>query len=384
MKSIITKTSNGFLLIILMIAMIPSTASSQQIGLEVDSIFTVVFGADTTNRGTRFMYMPNRGGAILSGHLRENAPNPEFWNPQFLGLSSATFGVNSRASGDASMVWGGNNNALSSAATAFGESNEASSAYSTSWGFRNKATSFLETTFGRYAEVSNGDPFSWIENQPLLSIGNGTSDDLRNNAFTILKNGNIGINESNPGTLLHIESDQASGRSIALSLVAGASKRPSIQFSEFPGLSGSLNSGMSIEYDGRLGTTENKIYINSIETATAGSGLPVVTFKNDGDTDINGFVKIGDEATAVKYKTIILNTPNNSNFSSSANHGLDQTKIIGMQASLVDGLNTLFPNDRISAWSYTVRITGAEVRIEIESGSTITDKPVTVTLTYIE
>lgn len=299
--------------------------------------------------------------------------------------SSTVWGFRNNADGTDATVWGVDNNIDGQRITAWGRENKASGLTSTVWGRGNDAQSIYETVLGRYAEISNTpERFQWQEDDQLLAIGNGASPSIRNNAFTILKNGNIGINESDPGTLLHIESDQVSGRSIALSLVAGTSKRPSIQFSENSGLAGSLNSGMSIEYDGRSGGSENRIYINSIETAAAGSGLPVVTFKNDGDTDINGFVKIGDEATAVKYKTVTLNTPNSPGFFSSTIHGLDQTKIIGMQASLVDGINTLFPNDRISAWSYTVRVTDTQVRLEIESGSTINNKPVTVTLTYVE
>jgi hypothetical protein len=58
-------------------------------------------------------------------------------------------------------------------------------------GYNTVAVSY-STAIGRY-NVGGGDPTTWVATDPLFEIGNGTFS-AKNNALTILKNGNIGIN----------------------------------------------------------------------------------------------------------------------------------------------------------------------------------------------
>jgi hypothetical protein len=78
---------------------------------------------------------------------------------------------------------------------------------------------------------------------------------------------------------------------------------------------------------------------------------------------------------------ITLNTSVSAGGASSVLHGLDQKKIVGMQASLVDGSLTIFPNH--SFFTYDAYIDGPYVFIT-NVASSITNKTVTILLTYIE
>jgi hypothetical protein len=87
---------------------------------------------------------------------------------------------------------------------AMGRNTIASGKFSSASGFYTIAPSYLETVIGRYnSEYSPNDPNGWIDTDRLFVIGNGTSSSLRNNALTILKNGNAGIGTENPTALLH-------------------------------------------------------------------------------------------------------------------------------------------------------------------------------------
>ncbi len=102
------------------------------------------------------------------------------------GVSSVSFGKNNTSSG---------NNSLTS-----GYSAEAIGDNSTAIGNRVKAYSYASTVLGQYNSYNNLESVnSWVNTNSLFILGNGTSDLARSNALTILKNGNVAINSTNPG-----------------------------------------------------------------------------------------------------------------------------------------------------------------------------------------
>ncbi len=95
--------------------------------------------------------------------------------------------------------------------------------------------------------------------------------------------------------VLH-ESGIANRQTIICGLCSDTSKRPVLQFSESN--QALFNHGMSIEYDGRLSGSMNKLYINDI------AGQPITCFKSNGDVgigntdpssklDVSGDVEVG-------------------------------------------------------------------------------------------
>ena len=141
------------------------------------------------------------------------------------GLNSIAGGVNSAAYGDNSIAFGNTNlaNGVSSvalgidgtatgnSAVAIGNNNTASGAYSTALGRHNSAKAAYETSigvFGTTATPSSGT--AWIAADKLFNIGNGTTDLLRSDAFTILKNGNTGLGDSSPTEKLVVQNGNIS------------------------------------------------------------------------------------------------------------------------------------------------------------------------------
>ncbi|MFL0354735.1 tail fiber domain-containing protein [Xanthomarina sp. GH4-25] len=89
----------------------------------------------------------------------------------------------------------GNNAIDLSYSSGFSLERGATGNYSTAMGYNTTATAYASTVIGRY-NTGSGNATSWIATDPLFIIGNGTSNSNKSNAFTVLKNGHIGINKS--------------------------------------------------------------------------------------------------------------------------------------------------------------------------------------------
>ncbi|MBO6880936.1 tail fiber domain-containing protein [Winogradskyella sp.] len=105
------------------------------------------------------------------------------------GNYSTAMGQYTSASGSTSTALGNGANASGNTATAMGLNTTASGTYSTAMGLGTKANASRSTAIGSY-NIGGGTPY-WIETDPLFEIGNGTNDDNRANALSVLKNGTI-------------------------------------------------------------------------------------------------------------------------------------------------------------------------------------------------
>jgi len=105
---------------------------------------------------------------------------------------SLSMGNDSIARGTYSFVFGLYNSSLTNYSFVFGRNNDVASDYAVTIGSYINNTCFASNVFGRY-NYNYGQPTSWINTDPLFVIGNGTSNQLRSNAFTVLKSGNIEI-----------------------------------------------------------------------------------------------------------------------------------------------------------------------------------------------
>lgn len=164
-----------------------------EFGLHVDLFEDVLFGSSSTSTGAKFFYDSNqgalKGGRILANAIPDSMELYSFawgYEPKALGNYSAAFNFQSRAEGS-----------LSFAA-----------------GLRNYADTYIQFALGRYNERSTGSRTAWNSSDPLFVVGNGTSNFNRNNAFTIRKDGRIGVNEATPTYLLDVENDDLSTRSL--------------------------------------------------------------------------------------------------------------------------------------------------------------------------
>ena len=110
------------------------------------------------------------------------------------GQSGAAFGLQSRASGINSFVTGSQD-------TAFGEN-------AAVFGIGNYGASYSEMALGTYGTMYT--PVSAVTFNTadrIFNIGNGVAGNLRSDALTILKSGNVGMGTANPTALLDVNSN---------------------------------------------------------------------------------------------------------------------------------------------------------------------------------
>ena len=136
-----------------------------------------VFGSDQLENktggddDTRMIFDKSKGA------FRAGRDGKGSWNESKRGEYSVGLGYNTEAKADRSVALG---NSLT-------------------------ASAYAETVLGSYNEIFSGASInSWEENDPLLTIGNGTSSSKKKTALTVLKNGNLGIGTKTPVETLEV------------------------------------------------------------------------------------------------------------------------------------------------------------------------------------
>lgn len=120
------------------------------------------------------------------------------YNSTASGKYSTASGYKTTASGLHAVASGGNTTASGYGSTASGFYSTASGYFANASGIFNTASSYGETTIGLYsAAFSGGTPTSWIGDERLFSIGNGTASGAyreiidRSDALVVLKKGDV-------------------------------------------------------------------------------------------------------------------------------------------------------------------------------------------------
>ena len=148
--------------------------------LHVYSNRDALFGSSLAGNGAKVIW-DYSSRAFRAGYAANSS-----WNEDSVGLYSSAFGFGS----------------VASAYMSFG------------LGFYTHANTYAGIAVGRYNVGAKGSPSSWTNSDPLFEVGNGTSLSNRNNAFTIRKDGLIGLNDATPDYLFDIENIDLSLRSI--------------------------------------------------------------------------------------------------------------------------------------------------------------------------
>lgn len=119
--------------------------------------------------------------------------------------NSIAMGNSAVASGNAAISLGNFSVASGALSTAIGNFSVAGGANSTAMGTNTVARASTSFALGRFNDsIAASNPLLWIPTDPLLYVGNGSSDIARKNALVILKNGNTGIGTSFPSARLHV------------------------------------------------------------------------------------------------------------------------------------------------------------------------------------
>ena len=95
--------------------------------------------------------------------------------------------------------------ASGSTSTSMGYNTTASGNSSTAMGNNTKSKSFGGLSIGLFNDSANvGSPITFNPLNRIFQIGNGTADNARSNAMTVLQNGNVGIGKTSPVNLLDV------------------------------------------------------------------------------------------------------------------------------------------------------------------------------------
>jgi hypothetical protein len=104
------------------------------------------------------------------------------------GTQTSAKGYNSTSTGQLTSAKGSNSTSMGYYTIAGGQ-------VSTAMGWYTKAKPFALLAIGQYNDstCSAGGNTAWTNTDPVFIIGNGTADDARSNALTVLKNGCVGL-----------------------------------------------------------------------------------------------------------------------------------------------------------------------------------------------
>ncbi len=154
--------------------------------------------------GRRMMWYPDKA-AFRAGYV-----NGARWDKDNIGLYSFSTGVSTTASGDLSASMGYFTTASGYASTSMGFVSTASGQTSTSMGYNTTASGQASTSMGYYTKAKSefslaiGLYNDSTNTNRLFEIGNGTANNSRSNAMTVLQNGNTGIGTTTPLARLHV------------------------------------------------------------------------------------------------------------------------------------------------------------------------------------
>ena len=153
--------------------------------------------------GARMMWYPDKAA------FRAGEASGTEWDKANIGRFSVAFGTGVIAS--------------EIATTAMGYGSKATGRFSTAFGISTRAAAYNSFVLGRH-NVGAGSGAIWTDTDPLFEIGNGTSDEVRKNAVTVLKNGNVGIGTATPAYKLQvgIAGDGSQARANAWNLLSDA------------------------------------------------------------------------------------------------------------------------------------------------------------------
>ncbi len=234
------------------------------------------------------------------------------------GEYSFSGGDGSRANGDLSMAIGNLTYADGEGSFTTGYRSDANGDYASAFGYETDGSTFAGMAIGRY-NVGNGNDTMWVDTDPLFEVGNGTSSSSlnRNNAFTVLKNGNVGINDATPDYDLDVEGDMNfTGNLYQNGALVDLAGLPS------------GTSGQTIHHNGSdwVATSNLKNNGNTVNIGDANTNSSVTKLAVDGSvssgTGVTNLINLQYDGTQSSGSSTILNMDNNCTGSSSTHMGI--------------------------------------------------------------
>jgi hypothetical protein len=192
-----------------------SGSYSTSIGFETkaNGYASTSVGRGTTSGGDASIsmgqYTSASGPSATSMGLRTTASGTNSTSMGFettaSGTNSISMGQHTSASSTNSSSMGYESTASGHTSTSMGYQTIASGNFSTSIGYSTKAKASASFSAGKFNDdADNPNPAIEATTDRVFQIGNGTSDVLKSNALTVLRNSNVGIGTSTPAKQLEV------------------------------------------------------------------------------------------------------------------------------------------------------------------------------------
>jgi Head domain of trimeric autotransporter adhesin len=258
------------------------------------------------------------------------------------GNYSTAMGYGSTALIDYSTAMGDRTLASERYSTAMGGETTANGRYSTAMGNNTTAQAFNSTSLGRY-NIFSGSTTTWINTEPLFVVGNGATFSNPNNALTLLKNSNLGLNTATPQYQLTFKDDLGD----KISLYSGNTTNTTnhygmgIQSSRFQiftpsisddivfgiGRSGAFTENVRFKGNGNIGlgtSTPNA----PLQFASTIANRKIVLYENANND--HQYVGFGVNGNALRYQ---IDVPNGSHIFYAATNASTSTELMRINST---------------------------------------------------
>jgi hypothetical protein len=186
-------------------------------GAEALSIAAIALGINTKASGLNSFAAGDGSIASGTGSVAIGTQNQStsinttaIGNGSVASVNFATaIGYQNMATGLGSLAMGYQSGAPGTIATSLGEHTRARGDNTLAIGNFTTARPYASLVMGQYNDTSSISFITWNPNDPVFIIGNGSDENNRSNAITILKNAKTGINTTTPDAMLHVVRDAA-------------------------------------------------------------------------------------------------------------------------------------------------------------------------------
>lgn len=355
-------------------------AEAQNIGIGTNSpvaIFqvadsSVVFTGLTSNTlypaipppvqgaGIRMLWYPQKA-AFRAGFAGFNS-----WDRDNIGTHSFAGGQGTLAKGRSTM--------------AFGLATEAIGDFSAATGIYTTTRSYGSLVLGAYNNIEdNPNPVSTAPEDRIFQIGNGSADNARSNALTVLRNGNVGIGTTNPAFKIDV------GGRLRIRSGGDLNNSAGIFFNNTGNTALPAFIGMqSDDQVGFYGNSSGWSFVMNTDNGNIGVGTTAPSTK----LEVNGFTKMGTDAPAIKVKKFTGTTAATDGGDVNFPHGLVRSKILSVSVLVESDINTYTPPSStfINGIEYNFDVYTNTIWIYNTPGNSgnILSKPFKVLITYEE
>ncbi|MCW5897900.1 MAG: hypothetical protein KIT10_01415 [Flavobacteriales bacterium] len=216
-------------------------------------------------------------------------------------------------------------------------------------------------------------------NNPLTFITNSTE------RMRILANGRVGVGTATPAGHMEVASNSGAGSGQVIITETeldharlGMRNTTTPKFWELTALAHATDA--TANFNVYHSVTGNLLTVRGNGNVGVGTNNPTTKL------EVNGYTKLGSDAPAVRMRKYTGTTPATSSSTTSIVHGLDPSKILGVQAMLV-ATNLVYPNgNTVNGYQFDCYVDGPTIRLSLPTtGSNLAGaRAVRILVTYEE